>query len=389
MRRNIAAVTVARSDYGLYIPIFDEIIKHPDLDLQVIAAAAHLSPRFGSTIDQIRADGYPIAATIEMTQELDDPHSVNIGTATSIPLFSKAYQDLNPDILLLLGDRYEMHAAGLASVPHLIPIAHIHGGEETTGAIDNVFRHSLTKLSHLHFASNQEHADRIIQMGEEPSRVFVSGAPGLDRILNSNPPTLEELQSHLPKKFTPPYIIATFHPVTTEPSEAKIQSQNFLRALQSQTLPVLLTMPNADTGGLAVRQAIKEIEPHFPHLIAVENLGARLYLTAMKNARYMAGNSSSGIIEAASFGLPVVNIGNRQQGRAQSGNVINCGTAQFEIEQALQKAFDTNKFTGMNIYGDGHAAQRIVKTLASIELSPDYIKKSFYSQAIMRGEQDV
>jgi UDP-hydrolysing UDP-N-acetyl-D-glucosamine 2-epimerase len=389
MKRKIAAVTVARSDYGLYIPIFDEIIKHPDLDLQVIAAAAHLSPRFGSTIDQIRADGYPIAATIEMTQELDDPHSINLATATGIPQFSNAYQNIKPDILILLGDRYEMHAAGLASVPHLIPIAHIHGGEETTGAIDNVFRHSLTKLSHLHFASNQDHANRIIQMGEEPSRVFVSGAPGLDRILNTNPPTFEELQSHLPKKLTPPYIIATFHPVTTEPLEAKIQSQNFLHALQSQTLPVLLTMPNADTGGLAVRQAIKEIEKHFPHLIAVENLGARLYLTAMKNARFMAGNSSSGIIEAASFGLPVVNVGNRQAGRAQSGNVIDCGTTQLEVADALKKAFNMNKFTQPNIYGDGQAAQRIVKALASIELSPDYIKKSFHSQAIIEAEQDV
>lgn len=380
----IAAVTVARSDYGLYLPIFDEILKHSELELQLIVAAAHLSPRFGNTVDQIEQDGYPIKARVEMTQESDDPDSINRATAQGIIGFSQAYKELQPDLLLLLGDRYEMHAAGLASVPHLIPIAHIHGGEETTGAIDNVFRHSLTKMSHIHFASNQEHADRIIQMGENPRNVHISGAPGLDRILHTPAPDFTALQEKAPS-LKQPYIIATFHPVTTEPAEAKIQALNFLRALKSQPYQILLTMPNADTGGLAVREAIKEIQPDFPHLIAVENLGPTLYLTAMKNAEFMAGNSSSGIIEAASFDLPVVNIGNRQRGRAQSGNVINCGTEQSEVEEGLKLASskhakDIARAT-KNIYGNGNASQKIVETLMVLDTLPDMIKKSFVNHA--------
>lgn len=380
----IAAVTVARSDYGLYLPIFDEILKHPELELQLIVAAAHLSPRFGSTVNQIEQDGYPIAARVEMTQDSDDPDSINRATAQGIIGFSQAYQSLKPDILLLLGDRYEMHAAGLASIPYLIPIAHIHGGEETTGAIDNVFRHSLTKMSHIHFASNQEHANRIIQMGENPNNVHISGAPGLDRILHIPAPPFADLQSKIPE-LKRPYIVATFHPVTTEPAEAKHQAINFLNALKSVPYQTLLTMPNADTGGLAVRDAIKEIQPHFPKLIAVENLGPNLYLTAMKHAEFMAGNSSSGIIEAVSFDLPVLNVGNRQQGRAQSGNVINCGTEQYEIEEGLKLAMTKHAKNiaraQINIYGAGDASHKIVQTLRVLDTSSDMIKKSFHSRA--------
>jgi UDP-hydrolysing UDP-N-acetyl-D-glucosamine 2-epimerase len=385
MKRKIAVVTVARSDYGLLQPILDEILKSDELELQLIVAAAHLSPRFGKTADLIKSDGYPISAIVEMTQDQDAPHSVNIATAKGIQGFSQAYEQLKPDLLVLLGDRYEMHAAGVAAVPHLIPIAHIHGGEETTGAIDNVYRHSLTKMSHIHFASTDLHAQRIIQMGENPVYVQVSGAPGLDRILNSTIPEFDDLQKQIPN-LKKPYIIATFHPVTTETSDASHQARNFLSALKNQPQQTLLTMPNADTGGLAVRQIIKEIEPDFPHLIAVENLG-HLYLTAMINADLMAGNSSSGIIEAASFNLPVVNVGNRQQGRAQSGNVINCNTSQNEIEEAIKLASskhakDIARAT-INIYGDGKAAKRIVDSIKVLVISPDMIKKSFGNHAII------
>lgn len=379
MKRKIAVVTVARSDYGLLQPILDEIIKTEELELQLIVAAAHLSPRFGTTIDQIKSDGYPIAASVEMTQDQDDPHSINLATAKGIEGFSQAYKALKPDLLILLGDRYEMFAAGVAAIPHLIPIAHIHGGEETTGAIDNTYRHALTKMSHIHFASTQEHAIRIIQLGENAANIHVSGAPGLDRILNFPIPHFEQLQTQIPE-LKKPYIIATFHPVTTEPTEAKEQALNFLNALKNQPHQTLLTMPNADTGGLAVREAIAEIQPDFPNLIAVENLGAT-YLTAMKHAELMVGNSSSGIIEAASFNLPVINIGNRQQGRAQSGNVINCGTSQIEIEEAIslaatKHAKDIARAT-TNIYGNGDAAKKIVKILTKLPFSADLYKKSF------------
>lgn len=389
MKRKVAAVTVARSDYGLYIPIFDEIMSRPGLELQVIAAAAHLSDRFGKTLGQIVADGYPVAATVDMTQDDDGPEAVNRATAMGLAGFDRAYRELHPDILLLLGDRYEMHAAGLASVPHLIPIAHIHGGEESAGAIDNVLRHSLTKLSHIHFASTDLHGQRICQMGEDPARVFVTGAPGIDRILKQPTPPFEELVSALPKPLAKPFALATFHPVTTEPGEAYLQAKAFLEALESLDCQTLLTMPNADTGGLEVRRAVAETLAESEKLVAVENLGPRLYLAAMANACLMAGNSSSGIIESASFGLPTVNVGDRQAGRAQSGNVIDCAPTADAIFAALQTAlnpdFVQNCKERPNIYGEGRAAPQIADVLEGLELSPRFIRKSFHIQAILRG----
>ncbi|MBL8069001.1 MAG: UDP-N-acetylglucosamine 2-epimerase (hydrolyzing) [Armatimonadetes bacterium] len=387
--RKIAVVTVARSDYGLYTPIFDEILSRSGLELQIIAAASHLSTRFGKTVDQIQADGYPLAATVEMTQEDDGPEAVNRATALGINGFSAAYSQLRPDILLLLGDRYEMHAAGLAAVPHLLPVAHIHGGEESEGAIDNVLRHSLTKLSHIHFASTELHAQRIRQMGEAAERVFVTGAPGIDRIKKSPVPPFSELLAALPSPLSRPYILATFHPVTTEPGEAYFQATAFLRAVSKSGMPTLLTMPNADTGGLEVRRAIADFRAKPGELVAVENLGARLYLTAMANACLVAGNSSSGIIEAASFGLPVVNVGDRQAGRARSGNVLDCGAGEASILEAITEALSEGFLAHCkkvpNIYGDGNAARRIVEVLEGLVLTPGFIRKTFQDQAILRG----
>ena len=374
--RRIGAVTVARSDYGLYTPVFDEL-QARGMELGVVAAAAHLSPRFGHTVDQIVADGYPVVERLDFTPDDDSPEAVAQASGRAVALFAQAYARQRFDIVLLLGDRYEMHAAGVAAVPLLLPLAHIHGGEETTGAIDNVYRHSLTKLSHLHFASTEDHARRIRQMGEEPWRVTVSGAPAIDRILRTPSMPRNELEAKLGHAFPEGSVVATFHPVTTEPGEAERQAESFLRALKRFGRPVLLTMPNADPGGLAVRRAVARCDGE-RWLHVHENLGPVLYVAVMANAGLMAGNSSSGIIEAASFGLPVVNVGDRQEGRARSGNVIDVPSDEEAIVAALEQAVTDAGFGGHpNIYGDGKAAQRIVDVLETVELGHKLIKKPF------------
>lgn len=377
MKRRIGAVSVARSDYGLYTPVFDEIMARPGLELGVVAAAAHLSPRFGHTVDQIVADGYPVVEKLDFTPEDDSPAAIAQASGRATELFAQAFDRQKFDLLLLLGDRYEMHAAGVAAVPMLLPLAHIHGGEETTGAIDNVYRHSLTKISHLHFASTASHARRILQMGEEEWRVTVSGAPAIDRIMNSPRMPRAELESVLGHSFPEGSIVATFHPVTTEPGEAEHQTQQFLDALRQFGRPVLLTMPNADPGGLAVRRIVARFAEE-PWLHIHENLGQKLYVAVMANAGLMAGNSSSGIIEAASFDLPVVNVGDRQQGRERSGNVIDSPCTTEGVLEALHLAVgDPSLGHHPNIYGDGKAARRIVEVLSSVELGPRLIKKPF------------
>lgn len=377
MTRRIGAVSVARSDYGLYTPIFDEIMARPGLELGVVAAAAHLSPRFGHTVDQIVADGYPVVERLDFTPEDDSPAAIARAGGRATDLFAQAFARQKFDILILLGDRFEMHAAGVAAVPLLLPLAHIHGGEETTGAIDNVYRHSLTKLSHIHFASTETHARRIRQMGEADWRVHVSGAPAIDRIMKSPRMGRQELEAELGHPFPESSVVATFHPVTTEASEAKHQAEEFLGALKEFGRPVLLTMPNADSGGLAVRQVVKRYS-NAPWLYIHENLGPRLYVAVMANADLMAGNSSSGIIEAASFGLPVVNVGDRQQGRERSGNVVDVEPRRDLILAALQAVVsDPSLRKATNIYGDGMAAKRIVDVIASCDLGPNLLKKPF------------
>ncbi len=378
--RRIGAVTVARSDYGLYTPVFDEIMARPGLELGVVAAAAHLSPRFGMTVDQIVADGYPVVERVEMTPDDDSPASVAAASGVGTARFAETFARQGFDVLLLLGDRYEMHAAGVAAVPLLLPVAHIHGGEETTGAIDNLYRHSLTKLSHLHFASTETHARRIRQMGEESWRVHVSGAPAIDRILLTARESREDLEKALGHQFPEGSVVATFHPVTTEPGEAERQAQAFLAALKAFGRTTVLTMPNADTGGLAVRRVIDACHGE-PWLFVHENLGPRLYVSVMAHAGVMAGNSSSGIIEAASFGLPVVNVGDRQQGREQSGNVIDVACDTEAIVAAMQRAVGPDNVSMCrnmkNVYGEGKAAKTIVDVIEDVGLGSTLIKKPF------------
>jgi UDP-N-acetylglucosamine 2-epimerase (non-hydrolysing) len=380
--RKIAVVTTSRADYGIYLPVLRKIQEEPDLELLLIVSGMHLSPEFGLTVNDIEDDGFDVSAKVEMLLSSDTPDGIAKSMGMGTIGFAQTYARLQPDILLVLGDRFEMHAATVAALPFRIPVAHIHGGEITIGAMDDALRHSMTKLSHFHFVATEEHRDRVLQMGEEPWRVVVSGAPSLDNLSSFellDPDELETLagisQSNAP-------LLVTYHPVTLEYEDTEWQVGHLLDALRRCALPVIFTTPNADTNGRVITKMLEDFAGSYPLAQITESLGTRGYFSLMTHAAAMVGNSSSGIIEAPSFDLPVVNVGTRQEGRTQGINVINAGYDCDQIVEAIKKA--TNPaFRGSlqgvsNPYGDGHAAERIVEKLKSVPLGGTLIKKRFH-----------
>jgi UDP-hydrolysing UDP-N-acetyl-D-glucosamine 2-epimerase len=388
--RTIAAVTVGRSDYGIYRPILRRIVAEPRLNLHLVVAGMHLVREFGLTAGEIEADGFAIDDRVVMTVASDQPE----GTAASIGLgvtqFGACFARRRPDIVLVLGDRFEMHAAAVAAVPFNLPLAHVHGGELSHGSIDEVWRHSITKLSHLHFVSTEEHGRRVVGMGEEPWRVTVSGAPALDEFREAVPLSLEDFHARHGASLDPAPLLVTFHPPTREPDAVRTQASELLAALEDVDEPCLFTAPNADAGGRLVAALVQEFVSRRPRAALVPSLGAAAYSTAMSHARAMVGNSSSGIVEAASFALPVVNVGSRQEGRHRAPNVIDVAPRRESIRDGLRRALDPafrETLRGMvNPYGDGRAAERIVARLRDVEVGPRLLVKRFHERA-WSGEQ--
>ncbi len=381
--RTIGVVTVGRSDYGIYRPVLERIRDDSELELRLYVSGMHLSPEFGLTVAEIEADGFPIAGRIEMLEPSDDPEGIARSMGRGTSGFAAAFARSRPDVLLVLGDRFEMHAGAVAAVPFLIPIAHVHGGESTEGAIDEQLRHSLTKLAHLHFASTEEYARRIVQMGEEPWRVVVSGAPALDSVASFDPLDREELVARHGIRLNGPPLLVTYHPVTLEYEQAGEQVRELLAALDESGRDLVFTCPNADTGTRAVQGPVEEYAARNPRRATlVANLGSRAYFTLMQEAAAMVGNSSSGIVEAASFKLPVVNVGTRQQGRLRAANVIDVGYGSEEILGGIRRALSAGfreSLAGLeNPYGDGRAAERIVARLKEVELGDRLLRKRFH-----------
>jgi len=391
--RTISVVTVGRSDWGLYLPILEAIRSAPDLQLHLIASAAHLVAGHGRTDETIAADGFTIHDRVQMLLASDSPGAIAASMGLGTIGFAQVYERVRPDLLLVLGDRFEMHAAALAAVPLRIPIAHVHGGEVTAGAIDDALRHAITKYSHLHFASTSCHARRIVQLGEEPWRVTVSGAPGLDQLRRLRLLSVEELSAKLGISLDVRPLLVTQHPVTLQSEQAGRQADALLEALSSQSRPIIITRPNADTRNSDILERLERFAAARSDVRLVSNLGTLCYFSLMRCAAAMAGNSSSGIIEAASFQLPVVNIGLRQHGRPRSGNVIDCGDSAAEIRAALERAvsveFGDHCRSVQNIYGDGHAAGRIVQVLRTTALNERLLIKSFHDlpEAALTGSR--
>ena len=380
--KRIGVVTVSRSDYGHLRPVLEALRRAPDLELLLLVAGMHLASEFGLTVRDIEADGFPISARVEMLGGGDTPEAVAAATGRGVAGFGEAFARLRPDVVVVLGDRFEMLAAAVAALPFALPVAHIHGGEVSEGAMDNQIRHAITKLAHLHFASAEPHARRIAAMGEEPWRIHTVGAPGLDRLATTEPLPRAALARELGLPEAGPWLLVTFHPVTLEYRDTAAHIDELLAALEKTDGFIVITYPNADTAGRLIIERIEEFAGRHPRRCRLaKSLGERLYLSLLRHADLMIGNSSSGLIEAPSFGLPVVNVGSRQRGRLRGANVIDVEPSREDILRGIEGAqalpFRVRARAAANPYGDGHAAPRIVEILRSVPIDVRLVQKRF------------
>lgn len=380
----ICIATGTRAEYGLLKPLIDEIINDPLLEFQLLVTGAHLSPEFGLTYQQIEKDGLKIDAKVEMLLSSDTPESIVKSMGLALIGFADALKNLNPDLLVILGDRYEMLAMASAALIFKIPVAHIHGGEITEGAYDDAIRHSITKMSHLHFASTEEYKNRIIQLGENPEKVYNVGAIGLDNVLKINFLTKEELEESLNIKFNKFNYQVTFHPATLDAVSPKEQFETLLSAINDQEDSFFIfTKANADTDGRIINQLIDQYVAKNSHKAAVfPSLGTLRFLSLIKACDAIIGNSSSGIIEAPSLHTATINIGDRQKGRIQAEGVCNVGVDKHEILKAFEKVktkdFQEIVKSVVNPYGKGEAAKAIINVIKKIDLT-DLTLKSFHN----------
>jgi UDP-hydrolysing UDP-N-acetyl-D-glucosamine 2-epimerase len=382
--RSVGVVTTSRADYGIYRPVLRALEASEDFELRLFVSGTHLLEAHGSTVDAIEADGFEIQARLEVMHDDDDSPSAvarTMGRATQA--FADAFERWQPDFLMVLGDRYEMHAAAAAALPFGIPVVHLHGGELSEGAIDDALRHSMTKLSHLHCVSTEEYGRRVIQLGEQPWRVHITGAPSLDNLAQVELLDRRAFETEhgiaLPERF----LLVTFHPVTLEVGDNARQTDELLAALERTGLPVLMTMPNADTEGRQVFERLQAWATLDAERFLVKSLGLQGYFSAMDLASAMVGNSSSGLIEAPSFDLPVVNVGSRQDGRTRGANVVDTLCEADAIVLAIERALDDvfrHRLTGApNPYGDGHATGRILDALRQAPDRSQLVRKSFFN----------
>ena len=380
--RKICFVTGTRAEYGLLSRLMRLVKEDNDLRLQVIATNMHLMPEYGETYKEIEKDGFTIDKKVYMHKPSDDAHGIILSMAEEMQGMNDALSELKPDILVLLGDRYEILVAAQVALIHRIPIAHIHGGEVTEGAFDDAIRHSVTKMSSLHFTSCEEYRHRVIQMGEQPSRVFDVGSLGVENIKAVPLMTKDELEASLDFKIDTQTILVTYHPVTLGGDPAK-DIREFLDALdQFKDLKVIFTMPNSDTGRDAIALAVENyVEKHSNRAKAYTSLGLKRYLSTLQFVKAAVGNSSSGIIEVPSFGIPTLNIGDRQKGRLASKSVVNCGPLKNDVIAGLKCCLSEDMQKAAKIYKNPYAkpntAHLIYQQLKNVELAGLNLK-TFY-----------
>lgn len=372
--RRIAFFTSTRAEYGLLRPLMVEVASRPSLTLQTIVSGTHLSESHGATWQEIVADGFFIDERVEMSIETDDASSAAQSAAQVLSGVANSLKRLKPDVLVLLGDRYELLAAAQAAVLARVPIAHIHGGEATEGAIDESIRHAVTKLAHWHFASADAHACRILQMGEATGRVWNVGAPAMDNIAALVPVTKQELEVFLGIQLRAPTFLVTYHPVTLEDDAGLSAMDALLSALEASGGSVVITGVNADPGAEAIRASLQDFAIHRPNRVRlIESLGSRRYLSLMRCIDVVVGNSSSGLLEAPAVGIPTVDIGARQQGRLRAPSVIHCGESVAEISRALQVALSAEHRAIAarceSPYGQPGVSRRIIDQLEVVDVT--------------------
>ncbi len=383
--KRIGIMTGTRAEYGLLKSLMQEINKDNDLELYLIVSGMHLSPEFGMTYKEIEEDGFEINAKVEMLLSSDSPAGISKSIGLGVIGFADEFQRADLDMLILLGDRYEALSAAISAMVMRIPIAHLHGGELTEGAIDEGIRHSITKMSYLHFTSTEEYRRRVIQLGENPERVFCVGAIGVENIKKINLMTKEELERSIHFEIDENTVIVTYHPVTLENNTVEEQFLTLLEVLdRNPKIRMIFTKANADTNGRIVNELIdKYVAQNSERACAFMSLGQKRYLSALKYCRIVIGNSSSGIIEAPSFGKPIINIGDRQKGRICADSVINCGYTQQEIQRAMETAlteeFENKARNCRNPYEKENTAANIISVIKDYLLNDKIkLKKGFY-----------
>lgn len=385
-KRKICVVTGTRAEYGLLRWVIDGIVKSPVLELQLIATGMHLSPEFGLTVQEIEADGHRIDRKVEMLLSSDTPVGITKSMGLGMIGFADALAELQPDLLLVLGDRFEIFAAASAALIARIPIGHIHGGELTEGAFDDAIRHSITKMAHLHFVAAEEYRQRVIQMGEHPDRVFLVGGLGVDAIKRLKLLSRDELEESLDFKLGPRNLLITFHPVTLEHNTSAHQMGELLAALDElENTHLIFTMPNADTDGRVLIQMIHEFCAIRPHAKAFTSLGQLRYFSCIQNVDGVVGNSSSGLLEVPCFKKGTVNIGNRQKGRIQASSIINCDPTKKHILSSIKQLFKMHSMGAYESvkhpYDQGPAALSIVHLIEKTGATP-CLGKQFFEQRI-------
>ena len=382
MTLKICVITGSRADYGLLHFVMHGIKNDPVLTLQIIATGMHLSPTFGHTFKEIETDGFEIDYKVDMLSDVDDGYSIAESMGQGLIGFAKALNELNPDMVLVLGDRFEIFSAVAAALVAKIPVAHIHGGEVTIGAFDDAMRHSITKMSHLHFVATKSYRNRVLQLGEDPKKVFLVGGLGVDAIKQVKLLARKELERSLNLEFGPRSLLITFHPATLDETKAELQIEQLLLALKDLTSTTLIfTAPNADTGGHSILRLIEDFVNTNSNAYLFESLGQLRYLSCLAQVDGVVGNSSSGLTEVPSFKKGTINIGDRQTGRELADSVINCDPNRLAINQALEKLYSSNfqetLLKTINPYGEGGASREIVRILKETPLQ-GITKKAFY-----------
>jgi UDP-hydrolysing UDP-N-acetyl-D-glucosamine 2-epimerase len=384
--RKICIVTTSRADFGLLSGLATSIQRDPELRLQIVASGMHLSDKFGKTFHDIEFEGFKIDRKIPMRLDGKSPAANLRSISVGINGFSKALTDLSPEIMVLLGDRFELLSPAISALMLGIPIAHIHGGELSEGAVDDSVRHAITKMASFHFSATEIYRRRIIQLGEEPRRVFNFGAPGLDRLHNSSPISRSQLELEFGINFDHPVALVTYHPPTRDRKDTKTQVGSLVGAIKLARLTAIVTMANADAEGALINRLLQSACRQSPHVLKwVPHLGHLRYLSCMNHAALMIGNSSSGITEAPSFRLPVVNIGDRQRGRVKARNIIDVSCEQNAILRGIRRAVSPNFRVALrrlqnpyDRFRDGRTAERIKDVLKNATISSDLLKKHFY-----------
>ena len=377
----VAVLTTSRADFSIYQSVLRAFKAHPDISLSLIVTGMHMSEDFGYTFEEVEQSGWPIAARFKCLAQGDDAKDIGVSMGSATEGMAKALDGLKLDMLIVLGDRFEMAAAALAAVPRGLPICHLHGGEETEGAMDNVLRHMLTKISHLHCCATELAASRIYQMGEPAERVIVSGAPALDNIAAVPRLSRAELTAQFGVPENGDFALITYHPVTLDLAATDVEIYALFKVIKEADIRCVFTAANADTAGRALNAKIEKFVAETEGQMLIGHMGAKGYYSAMEYAAMMIGNSSSGILEAASFGLPVINIGDRQKGREVSPNLIQTEGRRESLKGALKKAqdpaFKSLCEQRMNIYGDGQAAEKIAMAVAEFLESGQGPRKAF------------